>query len=174
MTTFYSQIPDELLELTDRQAVERYADGRNLRREALGPLSTAQLNAIPVAGTWSIQQIIFHLMDTDLIAAYQMKQILVQSRPALAPHDHRAMASRLPYMKLDPGVACELFRMNRLVMADLLRRVPDEAFDRVGIHPEAGEMTLARLVRYCIHHRDHHLRFIREKRQIVLKRPVEH
>ncbi len=174
MAHFDSQIPDELLELTNRQAVERYADGRNLRREALGPLSTAQLNSVPVPGTWSIQQIIFHLMDSDLIAAFRMKQILVESRPVLAPYDERAMASRLPYAKLDPAMACELFRINRLVTADVLRRVPDDAFDRVGIHPEVGEPTLGHFVRLCVHHRDHHLRFIREKRQLVLNRPAHH
>ena len=57
-----------------------------------------------------------------------------------------------------------------MVMAHLLRQLPDETFDRVADHPEIGEMSLAALLRLYVHHLEHHNQFLREKRRLVRER----
>jgi len=167
MPHFYDTLPDELAALTHRQAVERYAEGRSCLRAVVAGLSTTQLNSVPVPGTWSVQQIVCHLVDTDQVASYRMKRIVAEFRPHFDLYNADAFAERLGYDRLDPSPLCELFRVNRLVTADLLRKLPDEAFDRVGIQQEVGELSLGKLVRLCVHHLEHHLRFARQKRKMI-------
>ncbi len=53
----------------DQQLLERYLAAADLPSQAIAGLTPAERNAFPVPGTWSIQQIVLHLMDSDLIAA---------------------------------------------------------------------------------------------------------
>ena len=167
MAHFYSTLPDGLNALTHQEAVKRYIEERNAPRQGLAGLSTEELNSHPVPGTWSIQQILIHLMDTDLIACYRMKRIIAEDRPELDLYDETAFAERLYPHKLEASLACEVFRINRMVMGTLLRQLPDDVFDRVAIHPEVGEMSLGLFVRLYIHHLDHHSAFIRQKRRLI-------
>ena len=47
------------------------------------------------------------------------------------------------------------------------RQLPDVAFERAAQHGEMGEMSLGRFLRLYIKNLDHHMRFIREKRELV-------
>src|SRR4051812_36930394 len=60
----------------DRALIELYAAGASEPQRAIRGLSRAQLNSFPIPGTWSIQQIVMHLMDSDLIASYRMKRLI--------------------------------------------------------------------------------------------------
>ena len=62
-----------------------------------------------------------------------------------------------------------MFAKNRLLTADLLRRLPKEAWDRTGIHSERGKMTLRDLVANYAEHWEHHLKFIKQKRALLGK-----
>jgi DinB family protein len=62
-----------------------------------------------------------------------------------------------------------VFAKNRLLTAELLHRVPKEAWDRSGIHSERGKMTLRDLVANYAEHLEHHLKFIRQKRAMLGK-----
>ena len=167
MEHYYAQIPDDIAALSNREAIERYDAGAAVPGEAVAGLTPEQLNSFPVPGTWSIQHIILHLMDTDLIAAYRMKRIIAEDRPVLDLYDETKFAARLYYDKADADKVCEVFRLNRQLTAGMLRQLPDDAFDRVAQHGEMGEMSLGRFLRLYIKHLDHHMRFIREKRELV-------
>jgi len=45
------------------------------------------LLAVPVPGTWSLQQIAIHMMDSDLIASDRMKRIASMDKPLLCGYD---------------------------------------------------------------------------------------
>ena len=138
--------------------------------EAIRGLTPSELNAFPVPGTWSIQQIVVHLMDSDLIGSDRMKRVAAENvPPQLIGYDETAFAKNLPYEKLDPAQACEVFRLNRLLTAAVLRNLPDSAFTRHGMHSERGRETLADLVEGYVEHLEHHMKFIREKRKLLGK-----
>lgn len=152
----------------DRKLIEAYAAGANKIAPAIAGLSRAQLCAFPVPGTWSIQQIALHLMDSDLIGSDRMKRVAAEDKPpTLIGYDETAFARGLFYDQLDPKTACEIFEKNRLMTAEILRRLPAAAFDRKGMHNEHGEVTLAGLVKTYVEHLDHHLKFIEQKRKLV-------
>lgn len=154
----------------DRTLIERYATGAAVPGEAIRGLTTAELNAFPVPGTWSIQQIVVHLLDSDLIGSDRMKRVAAENvPPQLIGYDETAFAKNLPYDKIDPAQACEIFRLNRLLTATVLRNLPEPTFERHGMHSERGKETLAELVKGYVNHLDHHLKFIQDKRKLLGK-----
>jgi uncharacterized damage-inducible protein DinB len=153
----------------NRDLIEKYAaDGPKLRASIAG-LTRDERIAFPVPGTWSIQQIVIHMMDSDLIASDRMKRVAAEDHPTLIGYNETAFANTLFYDQLDPQLACDIFEKNRQLTAEILRRLPDSSFDRAGNHNEYGQVTLAKLLKTYVDHLDHHLKFIRQKRALVEK-----
>jgi hypothetical protein len=153
----------------DRQLVERYASEAEDLGKSIAGLSKADLLTFPVPGTWSIQQIVLHTLDSDLVSSDRMKRIIAEDNPLLIGYDESKFAARLHYEDLDPQLACELFVKNRKLTAEILRRLSDEAFQRSGIHNERGKVTLQEYLAGVVWHLQHHLKFVREKRKLLGK-----
>jgi hypothetical protein len=149
--------------------LDRYTAGAELPARAIAGLSREELLSHPVPGTWSVQQVIAHIVDSDLIASDRMKRIAAMDRPLLIGYDEAAFARVLAQDRIDPARACELFRLNRLHTADLLRPLPPEAWDRWGVHNEKGKVTLGAMLEDYCGHLDHHLKFVDEKRRAMGK-----
>ena len=113
-----------------------------------------------------------HLQDSDLIAADRMRRVIAEDNPTLIGYDETKFAKNLHYDKMDAAMAAEAFRINQLLTAELLRQLPDEAFDRAGMHNERGRVTLRDMVTSYTKHVDHHMKFVREKRKL-LKKPLD-
>ena len=155
----------------DRRLIDRYCSGARVLHEAVEGLNIGELNAFPVPGTWSIQQIVLHIVDSDLIASERMKRIVVEERPPLPSFDENAYAQKLFYDQINIWWACDAFEKNRLITSEILRRLPNEAFQRVGVHSERGEISLGSIVSGNVEHLEHHVGFIRRKRD-MLGRPL--
>jgi len=153
----------------DRSLIEQYANGAGMVAEAIEGLSAAEFLAVPVPHTWGIGQIVMHLMDSDLIGSDRMKRVIAEENPAIIGYNETAFATKLFYEKQDFAMAAEIFRLNRQSTAIVLRNLPDAAFARVGTHNERGKVTLADLVTTYVQHLEHHLRFLRHKRQLLGK-----
>jgi hypothetical protein len=153
----------------DRKVIERYANGAGALGAAIAGLTKTELAAFPVPGTWSIQQIVFHMYDSELIASDRLKRIIAMDNPLLTGFDEALFANRLFYNELDTQVACAVVEQNRLLTAEIFRRLPDEAFARTGIHSERGKIALGDYLVSTCDHLDHHLGFIRKKRDLLGK-----
>jgi hypothetical protein len=153
----------------DRSFIEAYAKGGPVLGDAIEGLSAADFLAFPVPGTWSIQQIVIHLMDSDLIGSDRMKRVAAEENPSIIGYDQTLFAQKLAYEKQDPFLAAEIFAMNRQLTAVALRNLPDEAFAKFGTHNERGRITLKGMVSGYTGHLEHHLKFLRQKRAILGK-----
>lgn len=153
----------------DRDIIERYAAGASTLGESIRGLSEADLSAFPVPGTWSIRQIVVHVMDSDMVATHRIKRIVAENRPLLIAYDETAFSQRCFYERMSLDLVCEIFEKNRLHTAEILRLLPDEAFLREGVHNQRGLVTLEAIVRGYIHHLDHHMRFLHDKRRMLGK-----
>jgi hypothetical protein len=153
----------------DRTLIERFLADATVPAEAIRGLTTQELNAFPVPGTWSIQQVVLHLMDSDLIASDRMKRVIAEEAPSLLGYDETAFSKHLFYETLDPQLACEIFRLNRQMTGAILRKLPDATFARAGMHSERGRETLEELVKIYVDHVPHHLKFVKEKRKALGK-----
>ncbi len=151
----------------DRTRIEVYAGGGAKFREAYAGLSQAELLADVIPGTWTLQQIAVHLMDSDLIASDRMKRIAAMDKPLIIGYDETAF-NRLPgvnELALDDVI--QSFDQNRQMTATILRRLTDEHYERWGIHNEAGKITLAEMVDNYIQHLDYHLEWVAKKVHVV-------
>ncbi len=151
----------------DRSQIDRFSAGGQQLREAVAGLNQQKLTAFPIPGTWSIHQIVVHLMDSDLVMTDRMKRTIAMDNPLLTAFDESAYIQRLSPHALPVEQCIGLFDQNRQLMATILRHLPDEAFDRAGTHNERGRITLAEQLAGSIDHLEHHLRFIQKKRAMV-------
>lgn len=153
----------------NRQLIEEYAGGGEKLGLAIRGLTTEDLLCFPVPGTWSIQQIVIHILDSDLIGSDRMKRIIAEDNPSLIGYDETKFAKNLFYEHQSAETAVKIVDLNRRMFAEVLRRLPESAFDRKGQHNEKGEVTLGKQIKGYIDHLDHHLKFIHEKRKIMGK-----
>lgn len=153
----------------DRRLIEQYVADADIPRQVIANLTREELNAHPVPDTWSIQQIILHLLDSDLIASDRMKRIIAEDRPTLIGYNETLFGERLFYDQLDIQLACDIFAKNRQLTYEILRRLPDAAFERIGCHNEVGDKSLANFVKTYVDHLRHHLSFIERKRGLLGK-----
>jgi hypothetical protein len=153
----------------DRRMIEEYAAGATLPAKGIAGLNRDELNTHPVSGTWSIQEIVLHLMDSDLIGADRMKRVAAEERPLIIGYNETLFTKNLGYDRLDPKLACEVFEKNRQITAAMLRNLPDAAFSRDGVHNEKGLQTLEGLVKGYVDHLNHHMKFLYEKRKLLGK-----
>src|SRR6516165_9090803 len=124
--------------MMDRQVIENYvACGPRLRR-ALAGLSPEDLTARPGPGQWSILEVVVHLTDSDCIAIDRMKRMLTEDNPSLLYADETAYIDRLFSHEQSLEDALTLFELGRRQFARVLRKLPDEAFERRGTHNRRG------------------------------------
>lgn len=148
----------------DRQQIETFARGGEELREAVAGLSDAQLQTRCAPGKWSIQEVVVHLADSDAIAIDRMKRMLTEDNPTQLNADETAYNDRLFPHEQSLDDALTLFELNRRQFARVLRKLPDEAFERIATHELGGPRTLAQMIASYTEHLTHHVRFIREKR----------
>lgn len=153
----------------EKTIIDEYVRQAGILPAAIKGLSSSELNAHPVPNTWSIRQIVMHLMDSDLIASDRMKRIIAEDNPTLIGFDESAFAAKLFYNQLDAVMAADVFFKNRLLTGEILYRLPPEAFSRAGTHNQRGRVTLESLVKMYVQHLDHHMKFLKHKRQLLGK-----
>jgi hypothetical protein len=148
----------------DRQRIEEFVVCGERLRHAVAGLSPGELTARPGPGDWSILEVVIHLADSDAIAIDRMKRILAEDDPPLLYADETAYVRRLATHEQSLEDALTLFEVGRRQFARVLRTLPDEAFERRGVHNRRGPLTVAGMVKDYIDHVDHHLAFVAAKR----------
>lgn len=145
--------------------IHEYEIGGERLRNSIKGLTLEDLLAYPVPGTWSIQEIVIHLMDSDLIGADRMKRIAAMERPQLIGYDESAFIQKLFPSEQSAADAVVVFDLNRKLFAKTLRKLPPETFERTGQHNEIGTVSLKDMLAKYVKHLDHHLKFIVDKRE---------
>jgi hypothetical protein len=127
----------------DGQAlIEEYVACGTRLRHAVAGLSPEELTARPGPGDWSILELVIHLTDSDYIAIDRMKRMLIEDDPPLLYADETAYVRRLASHEQSLEDALTLFEVGRRQFARVLRALPDEAFDRRGMHNRRGVLTV--------------------------------
>ncbi len=153
------------------QLIETYLEGPTILRKAVAGMNREQIQARPVAGKWSTLEVVCHLADFDPILADRMKRIIAEDKPQLLGADEKHFAAALAYHQRDIEEELTIIEKTRSQLARILRTLPAEALQRVGVHSERGPLTLERMIGLATNHIAHHVKFIHEKRQ-ALNLPV--
>jgi len=125
--------------------------------ESIGPDG---LRVPEAEGKWSANQALQHLADTELVLGWRIRLILSHDRPIITGYDQDRWAERLRYADGDPEEALERHSVLRRSNVALLERASESDWQRVGIHTERGEESLAHIIRLYAGHDLLHLRQI--------------
>lgn len=143
--------------LGEDDPVEVMADTPGRLRRLVRGLTARQLATKPAPGKWSIREIVAHLADGEVILGSRYRFIAAHDRPPIAGYDQDAFVERLGVDKASTADLIDDFAMARAVNIGLLERLPEAAWDRVGLHSERGEESIRRMVAMYAGHDRHHL-----------------
>ncbi len=124
---------------------------------ALAEIPVTALTATPLPGEWSVAQNIHHLADSHLNAFIRCKLIATEQEPPLKPYDQDAWATHPDAANGDISPSLAILRGLHTRWADFFANLNDADYARVGHHPEAGVMSLDRLLKGYVQHGDDHL-----------------
>ncbi len=124
---------------------------------AVSGLSKAQLKRRPRPKKWSIQEILGHLADTEVVYGWRLRMMLAQPGLPIQPYDQDAWANTLRYKRQPAAKLVEQVRVLRDANLRLLKSVPRPWWNRYGMHLERGKETVARTVVLLAGHDINHL-----------------
>jgi uncharacterized damage-inducible protein DinB len=151
--------------MMNRQLIEEYVACGARLRQAVAGLTQEDLTARPGPGKWSILELVIHLADSDCISIDRMKRMLIEDNPQLLYADESAYVDRLCTHDQSLEDALTLFEVGRRQFARVLRKLPDDAFERRGTHNRRGEVKVGAMVEDYIEHVNYHLEFLFDKRE---------
>ncbi len=149
------------------ELIDAYLAGPRTLRRAVAGMTPEQQRQRPVPGKWSTLEVVCHLSDFDPIYADRMKRVIAEERPQLIGADESRFAAALAYQQRDLEEELAIMDLTRSQLARILRTLPVEALQRVGIHNERGPLTLEYLLKGVNEHVAHHVRFIADKRRAL-------
>ena len=144
--------------------LERYLFGPALLRAAVIDMTPDQIHARPVAGKLSSQEVACHIVDSDQFMCDRMKRTIATDRPLLMGVESIDYPAPLHYDARDIDLDLRLLEVQREQMAEDLRRLAPEAWERTAVHSENGLLTLRQLLLHATRHLERHVETIDEKR----------
>ena len=128
--------------------------------ERLSSVTRERLKQPEAPGKWSVAHVLQHLADSELVFGFRLRMILAHERPALPGYDQDAFAERLHYDDAEPEQSVADFGVLRRANLRLLERATPADLERVAVHAERGEESVARLMKLYAAHDLLHLRQI--------------
>lgn len=146
------------------ELLERFRRGPELVASMLTGAAGSEVDFRPAPEAWSVRQIVAHLADSEMVGAYRFRKVMAEDNPAIEWYDEKAWAEKLDYAKRKYSNSLETFRRTRAENHELLRELPDEAWQRPGVHSKNGPLTLLDLLKIYAEHAEGHARQIRRVR----------
>jgi uncharacterized damage-inducible protein DinB len=147
--------------------LDAYLGGPDRLRSAVTGLSREQMISRPIAGRWSVLEVVCHLVDTDANIAHRIKRVLSEERPVFDRVKPDLMLAALAYPDREVEEEVRLFDLGRRQIARILTASRSEAWERMGIVGDRGDRTVAQMLNGAVEHLAHHLGFVIEKRRAL-------
>ena len=106
---------------------------------------------------WSMREILVHLRDCEIVYGSRIRKMIAEKGGGLIPFDQDRWADGLAYRREDTKLALESFAALRRANVALLQNLGPTVFDRHGIHPEYGRLTVRQLAIHWAAHDENHL-----------------
>src|SRR5882724_6556452 len=157
--------------MESRDVTEEYLAAVDTVRAAFADMSRDLLFARPVAGKWSSQEVLCHLVDTDLAIALRVRAALTRDCPRLQTAPREEITRVLAVDARDAAEELTLFQTIRCETARIVRALLPNALDRQAVLVAADGAETTRTVRQFLtgitNHVAHHLAFVCEKRRAL-------
>ena len=145
--------------------LERFRRGPELLAVVLTGVFGEEEDFVPSPGKWSVRQVVAHVADAELHAAFSFRKMLAEDAPAVDSFDQEAWARNLDYARRKPKQSLESFRRVRAENYDLLKDLPPGAFQRTGSFAGAGPVTLQAVLEEYASHAESHARQLQAIRE---------
>jgi uncharacterized damage-inducible protein DinB len=152
------QYTARILSLSDgRDAWETLESSPARARELVQKLTPSQMEQQSTPDRWSIRQILAHLADCEIVAAWRLRAILAEDGVPLQPFDQNAWASVFRYDQVEVSESLDVFAILRRANLRLLRSVEPALYRNAGMHQERGRESIDHLIRLYAGHDLNHL-----------------
>ena len=150
-------------DMTAEQLIARYLAGPALVRDAIAGMSAEQLHARPIPGKMSTHDVVTHIVDSEGGLGGRIKRALAAEEP---PRMQGAGGHPDPVSDPDRDLGADLERLEaaREQMAEELRQIPADVWDRVAMRREDRATTVRQLLILMTRHLENHVATIEEKR----------
>lgn len=118
-------------------------------RDLVAGISDEQLRTPERDGKWSINQVLQHLADSELVWGYRLRRVAAEDAPPLEGFDQDEWAERLGYAEGDPETALQMLEAIRRANLALLAGAD---LQRYAVHEERGRETLEHMARLYAGH----------------------
>lgn len=135
-------------------------------------LSPEELRALESPGKWSMQQVLAHMADSEIVWGWRLRMVLAHDRPPLTGYDQDTWADRLGYAEMDAEQSLRGFTVLREGNLRLLRRASAKDLERVGVHEERGEESVRYMISLYAGHDIVHTRQLERVRSVVTGQPL--
>jgi hypothetical protein len=152
------------LDRSEREAlIDRYAEGPSRLTAALAKVPAGALQWRPKAGEWSAHEVVVHCADSETNGTVRIRYLAAEPDPVVIQgYDEAEWARRFDYHShpLEPALAVvEAVRANTLA---LLRRLPEDAWQRGGRHTDSGTYSAEDWLKIYAEHLEIHARQIED------------
>jgi uncharacterized damage-inducible protein DinB len=140
--------------------------------EIIDGLTDEQIRRNIWPGKWSIFEIIVHLQTYQHTFVNRVQKILEGNNPAFESYSAEGDPLFLDNCsKITSDVIHDMLTVRKKMTAELLS-FPDTDYEKQGIHPAFGKMTLGQWMNFFLVHEGHHL-FVIFKMAAELKKAKE-
>jgi len=145
-----------ILEERDRR-IEQYESAPERLLEALASVLPEAMKWRPQPGEFSVHEIICHCADAETNDCSRIRYLMAEREPLIVAYDEDAWANRLDYHNHPLDLALATIEAVRANTTALLRRVPEEAWERAGTHTGSGRHTAEDWLITCSEHLEEHI-----------------
>jgi len=120
--------------------------------------SDAVLSRRPDAKNWAAKEVVCHLRDTEESFGGRFEQILAMDvDPKLGGPSADRWAEERQYLRNDAAEAVGAFRKRRVETLEIFGKLTPAQWEKGGIHPVRGRITLDNFLSLMAWHDDNHL-----------------
>ncbi|HEY8643685.1 MAG TPA: DinB family protein [Candidatus Dormibacteraeota bacterium] len=150
----------------DRDAlIASYRQGPDVLEQALSGIAPEELDRRPAPEAWSPREVVHHTADSEITSAIRLRKLLSQDQAVIHGYDEMEFSRRLFYRErpIEPSLAA--IRAARMTSADILDRLSETDWARVGTHSESGPYGVEDWLRiYAAHCHDHADQILRARK----------
>lgn len=114
--------------------------------------------------SWTTSEIVGHMCDAARYWGGRMRRAVHEDSPHLEQFDQDAFVRLAAYRHIAPETLAQEFRLVSASNVALLRGLRPEQWERVGVHPERGPLTVREMVEIEAGHESGHARQLAEGR----------
>jgi DinB superfamily len=139
-----------------RTLIDNYAAGPARLRAAIAAVPAEALTWRPAPREWSAHEVAVHCSDSESFAAGRIRFLVAEPDPVVQGYDEAKWAVTFDYHAHPIELALATVDAVRANTVALLRRLPEDAWTRVGRHTESGRYSAEDWLRgYAAHLEDH-------------------